>query len=427
MAIGQNPEFVKEICSAVKKAVNIPIIAKLTPNVPDIGIIAKAAVEGGADGICAINTVGPGFYTIEGNPVLTNKVGGMSGLGIIPIGLKCVNRIKETVDVPIIGCGGIAGVEEVIAYKNAGANIFGIGSALFGLNSEKLTKYFSTLLKQYEHFNLIKENNNTTNENFIEDAKSFLEKNINMRFTKYTLVENKKCADDFSVLVFDKKIDILPGQFVFAWIPGIGEKPFSVLDSNPLKLGIRGVGCFSKKLISLEKNAEVFFRGPYGVPVNVQKDKKIITVSGGCGFAANYLIAKECKDSENFIGAKDKNHLFYIEEASEFCKLHVATDDGSQGHNGFVTEILENRLAEIKENAKDILFFNCGPPIMIKLVTKIQLKYTKPENIFNSIDYPTRCGVGICGSCATKNGKRLCVDGPFIEEQETKEVEGVLE
>jgi len=425
MAIGQNPEFVKEICKAVKNVVDIPVIAKLTPNVPDIGIIAKAAIEGGADGISAINTVGPGFYTVNANPVLTNKVGGMSGLGIIPIGLKCIKRIRDVVDVPIIGCGGIAGVEEVIAYQSAGANIFGIGSALVGLNTIQLSKFFSVLEKQYYKYMLSGKIDNN-----LERAKDLLKKDIDMSFTEYTLVENQKNADDFSVLIFDKKINILPGQFIFAWIPEVGEKPFSVLDDNPLKLGIRAVGCFSKKLISLEKGAKVFFRGPYGVPIKIPENKKIITVSGGCGFAANYLIAKQCKDSENFVGAKDKAHLFYIEEASKFCKLHIATDDGSQGYKGFVTEILRKRLEELKEKARDILFYNYGPPIMIKLVTKIQLEYTKPENIFNSIDYPTRCGVGICGSCGTKDGKRLCVDGPFIEEakiqtQETikKEIE----
>ena len=104
-AMGQDPELVKTIVSAVKDAVEIPVIAKLTPNVSDVGEIARAAVDGGADGICAINTVGPGNYSGHGEPVLSNGLGGMSGKGILPIALKCVSEIHAAVDCPIIACG----------------------------------------------------------------------------------------------------------------------------------------------------------------------------------------------------------------------------------------------------------------------------------------------------------------------------------
>lgn len=410
MAIGQKPELVKEFCAAVKKVVDIPIIAKLTPNTPDIGLIAKAAVEGGADGICAINTVGPGLYTVEGNPVLTNKLGGMSGKGILPIGIKCVKQIRDALKVPIIGCGGISNIYDVIAYKNAGANIFGVGSALAGLKSEKLQSYFKALgseFKEYSKTNAV-----------LSKSEEHLKK-VDMSFEKYTLVKNQNVADDFSVLVFDKNIDIKAGQFVFVWIPGVGEKPFSILDNEPLKLGIQGVGCFTKELVALKEGAVVYFRGPYGQPIILDNKKLNFTVSGGCGFAANYLISKENKDVECFIGSRDKQHLFCIEEAKKYGKTNISTDDGTAGYNGFVTELMKERLIEIKKNDdRELVFYNCGPKPMIKAATKIQLEFTKPENIFNSIDHITKCGVGLCGSCATKNGERSCIDGPFIQEKE---------
>jgi len=68
MAMGQDPELVREITAAVKAAVNIPVIPKLTPNTPNIAEIARAAVAGGADGLCAINTVGPGYTSAHGHP-----------------------------------------------------------------------------------------------------------------------------------------------------------------------------------------------------------------------------------------------------------------------------------------------------------------------------------------------------------------------
>ena len=394
MAIGQDPNVVKEITAAVKQVVNVPLIPKLTPNTSDIGAIAKAAVEGGASAICAINTIGPGFYSVDGNPVLTNKIGGISGLGTLPIGLKCVKEIKEAVDVPIIGCGGISCVQDVIDYELVGSSIIGIGSALIGMNSEELKNYFKVINEDLKN-----KTNNASN----------LLKKVDMCFKKYKLVKNKKLSDDLSILIFDKKIDIKSGQFVFVWIPGVGEKPFSVLDNDPLTLSIQKVGCFTEKAIELKEGDEVYFRGPYGKPIKKQ-NKEIVLVGGGVGFAALFQIAKENNNSKIFIGAKDKQHLYYLDKLN--ADVFVSTNDGSEGHHGFVTELLEKNL----EQGKDYVFYNCGPEPMIKATIEIEKKYTNEKNIFNSIDYVTKCGVGICGSCATSDGKRACVDGPFIGE-----------
>lgn len=407
MAIGQDPVMVKQIISAVKKNVKKPVIAKLTPNAPSIAEIAKAAVQGGADGICAINTVGPGYYTVDGNPVLSNKKGGLSGKGIYPIGLKCVKEISEAVSVPIIGCGGVSSASDVIEYQKAGAKIIGIGSTLYGLSTKEMKNYFYELRKDLES----KENSN--------NAEKLLRKELIMTFKKFKLKENKKIADDLSILVFEGNFEIKAGQFVFLWIPGEGEKPFSVLDTNPLTLLIQKVGCFTEKLIDLKEGTEVYLRGPYGFPIKVKGKPKIILVGGGCGNAALYQIAKDFPNTEMFFGARDKNHLCYTEQIKKYCPLQISTNDGSEGYKGFVTEILEKRLQEIKE--KDVLFFNCGPEKMIDAATKVEKKYFSEDKIFNSIDYKTKCGIGICGSCATKDGKRICVDGPFIEEGEENE------
>ena len=87
MAMGQDPDMVYRIVAAVKAATDKPVIPKLTPNVPDIAVIGRAAIEAGADGLCAINTVGPGYTEAHGSPVLSNGVGGMSGKGVLPTAL----------------------------------------------------------------------------------------------------------------------------------------------------------------------------------------------------------------------------------------------------------------------------------------------------------------------------------------------------
>ena len=144
MQLGQDKEIVGNITNAVANITKKPIFAKLTPNAGNIGEIAKSAVDAGAYGIVAINSVGPGYYSTDGFPVLTNKIGGLSGIGITPIGLKCVRDIRQAVGekIPVIGMGGIRNARDVKEYAAAGANFFGIGSALAGM-SEKTIIWFT--------------------------------------------------------------------------------------------------------------------------------------------------------------------------------------------------------------------------------------------------------------------------------------------
>lgn len=401
MAIGQDPALVRDITAAVKQAVRIPVIPKLTPNVQDIGAIAKAAVEGGADALCAINTVGPGYYTVDGHPVLTNAAGGMSGKGILPLGLNAMRQMSQAVHVPLIGCGGVSQAKDVRAYQQAGASIVGIGSALIGLSSEELKEYFRSIQQDVEQ--------GTT------DVVNLPPKATYMTFSPYRLKENRRLTDDLSLLVFDDDIGIFPGQFVFVWIPGVGEKPFSVLDDSPLTLFVKKRGCFTEKLLSLKPDDEVSLRGPYGVPVDVQHFSKIILVSGGCGLAAMYQMARDFQHTDVFLGAKTQEELFYLDEIRQCAGLHVATEDGSLGYTGLVSELLREWL-QAQQKTKGVVFFNCGPEAMIHAVLEIEKAYAPPERIYSAIDYVTKCGVGLCGSCASPDGRRLCVDGPFLEE-----------
>jgi dihydroorotate dehydrogenase (NAD+) catalytic subunit len=406
MAMGQDAELVREITAAVKAVLktvkDIPVIPKLTPNATNLAEIALAAQAGGADGFCAINTVGPGLYTAHGHPVLSNTYGGMSGKGILPIGLKCVKEIADQVDLPIIGCGGISSADDVRAYQDAGASIFGIGSALTGLTTEQMKDYFQQLEQDFQ---------TTTN-----SAEEQIRYDVDMSFRPYTLVENQRITEDISVLTFDKKIHIKAGEFIFLWIPGLGEKPFSVLDDDPFKLAIIDLGVFTKSLVALEPGTEVFVRGPYGIPVSPSDDAKIMAVSGGTGLAAVYQIARDFGNAEVFIGARSKHRLYYTNEADQCSKVHIATDDGSLGFHGLVTEKLKQRLDEMTAEELDkVVFYNCGPSPMVLAAIEVQKQYCPDERIFNAIDYLTKCGVGICGACNSPDGRRLCVDGPFLK------------
>ncbi len=128
--IGTNPEMVKACTEAVKEWKK-PVWVKLTPNVTDITAIGRAAEEGGADAIVAINTVrAMRISTGLRRPVLGNAYGGLSGKAIFPIAVRCVYELYEACSIPIIGCGGVSCTEDVIEMMMAGAQGVEIGSAV---------------------------------------------------------------------------------------------------------------------------------------------------------------------------------------------------------------------------------------------------------------------------------------------------------
>lgn len=130
-AIGVNPRVVKE-CTEIVKSYNKPVWVKLTPNVTDIKVIGRAAEEGGADAIVAINTVKAMRISTElKRPMLGNKFGGLSGKAVFPIAVRAVYDLYEAVDIPIIGCGGIDSSDNVLEMMMAGASAVEIGSAVY--------------------------------------------------------------------------------------------------------------------------------------------------------------------------------------------------------------------------------------------------------------------------------------------------------
>ena len=402
MAMGQDPELVKEIVAAVKAAVDIPVIAKLTPNVPNIEDIARAAVDGGADGICAINTMGPECYTAHGHPILSNEKGGVSGKGVLPRALECVQAIHDAVECPIIACGGISSAANVRAFQEAGATIIGIGSALIGLNTAQIGDYFRTLSQDLV--------------DGTENAEALVRYDVDMSFKPVTLVSNERVTDDICILTFKEKVPVQAGQFIFLWIPGLGEKPFSALTNDPFSLVVIDLGQFTHSCMSLEPGVEAYVRGPHGNALEPGEDKHLMCVAGGTGLAAVYQIAKDFGDAEIFMGARSAERLYFMDECASISALHIATDDGSRGFHGLVTELLEQRLQEMTaEELAKLVFYNCGPGPMVCAAEAVQRKYCRPEQIFNAIDYLTKCGVGICGACDAPDGRRLCVDGPFLE------------
>ena len=131
MEVGTDPVMVRNIVAAVKDAVKIPVWAKITPNTHIIGDIGKAVEDAGGDAIVAINTLKAMVIIPEfGKPLMSNKVCGLSGKCIKPIGVRAVWDLHNAVSIPVVGVGGIYDHRDALEYIMAGACAFQLGSAV---------------------------------------------------------------------------------------------------------------------------------------------------------------------------------------------------------------------------------------------------------------------------------------------------------
>lgn len=127
---GTDPEQCEKVVAGVRKNCNLPILAKLTPNVTRIVDIARAAEAGGADAVCCVNTLlGMAIDWRRRKPMLGNVMGGLSGPAIKPVALRCVYQVASALQIPIVGIGGIATIDDVMEFLAAGASSVQIGTA----------------------------------------------------------------------------------------------------------------------------------------------------------------------------------------------------------------------------------------------------------------------------------------------------------
>lgn len=130
MSFGTDPKMAAEVTKAVKAVTKKPVIMKLSPNVSDITVIAKACAEAGADGLSLINTLlGARIDLKKRKLILANRFGGFSGPAIFPVALRMVYQVYEATGLPIVGMGGVSSAEDVIEMMMAGATAVEVGAA----------------------------------------------------------------------------------------------------------------------------------------------------------------------------------------------------------------------------------------------------------------------------------------------------------
>lgn len=132
IAFGTQPEVAAELTARVKEASSVPVYVKLSPNVSDIGAMARAVESAGADGLTMINTLlGMRLDVKTGKPILANRSGGLSGPAIKPVAIRMIYEASQQVTIPIIGMGGIESVDDVLEFLYAGASAVAVGTLNF--------------------------------------------------------------------------------------------------------------------------------------------------------------------------------------------------------------------------------------------------------------------------------------------------------
>jgi dihydroorotate dehydrogenase (NAD+) catalytic subunit len=132
ISIGSDPDETRDVVTRCRDTTATPLWVKLSPNVADVGAIARAAEEGGADALVLINTLrGLAIDRASGRPLLGGPGGGLSGPAIKPVALSCIHACRAVSELPIVGMGGIAGGDDAAEFLAAGASAVAVGTALF--------------------------------------------------------------------------------------------------------------------------------------------------------------------------------------------------------------------------------------------------------------------------------------------------------
>jgi dihydroorotate dehydrogenase electron transfer subunit len=233
------------------------------------------------------------------------------------------------------------------------------------------------------------------------------------------IVDQRDETPRVRTLVFDLSMEGRPGQFVMAWLPGVDEKPFSLVRARPVTLAVARVGPFTDAVFGLNAGDRIWLRGPLGtafrLPVSGseatgQAGGDLLLVGGGYGIAPMCFLAEWALQAgwgvDVVIGARTDADVFYVDRfAALGARVQVTTEDGSLGEQGLATDAARQLLDQKLYQE----LYACGPEPMLEAVASLGLSRRVPVQL--SYERYMRCGLGVCGSCS-RQGWLVCHDGP---------------
>ncbi len=230
-------------------------------------------------------------------------------------------------------------------------------------------------------------------------------------------------TDNVRTFTFEHSYNSRPGQFVMVWVPGVDQKPFSIANDKDgqFQLTVFELGDATQAMFKMKVGDKLGISGPYGSAYRYKKGSHVITIGGGYGaaplaFLAENAIADGCT-VDFIVGARSQGHLIFEERAAKAgANVIVATDDGSKGYKGYVTDSLVEVLEQRKKDGQleETKLFTCGPEVMQYKVAKSGEDFGVPSEV--SVERYMKCGFGICGNCTIDDtGQTTCLQGPVIQ------------
>ena len=245
------------------------------------------------------------------------------------------------------------------------------------------------------------------------------------------IVSNKSVnADTFLLRLYSPELAATakPGQFVMVRVsdsidPAL-RRPFSICgteDGNVIKILYKIVGKGTRILSAKKEGEFISVLGPLGKGFNIpERSKKTFYVAGGIGIAPLLFLYQKTKLSDiTFLtGFRTSSEIIDTALTGDNIENLIATDDGSMGHNGLVTDLLAEYLEKFKQN--DMRIFTCGPLPMLRAVRDVSLKYNTPCQV--SMETFMACGLGACQGCVVRSNTgadtsylHVCKEGPVFD------------
>ena len=224
---------------------------------------------------------------------------------------------------------------------------------------------------------------------------------------------------------------VKPGQFIHLKIPALEKtalrRPFSVFDAENGKLTVlyKIVGRGTEALATLGEGAEIEMMGPLGFGFPEECAGVPLLVGGGYGVAPLHFLARRMtaagvKGIKLFVGGRTRADLLEVDRFREIgVEVFTATNDGSEGVQGFVTAPLDGELAKLRREGAQFELFTCGPDGLLKAVSDRAVSLGVPGWI--SVDRHMICGVGACFACIQKTvrgNSRCCIEGPVFRAED---------
>ena len=242
---------------------------------------------------------------------------------------------------------------------------------------------------------------------------------------KCRVVEHRDIGSGYRYLVFEAPTmaaALQPGQFVHVRVPALEatalRRPFSVFDAEDGRVTVlyKTVGRGTHALNALQAGDELMVEGPLGHGFPLKCDGVPLLVGGGYGVAPLHFLAKRLAGCKLFVGGRTAADLLALDRFEKLgVEIHTATNDGSAGVKGLVTDPLDDELVRLRQRGEKFELFACGPDPMLKAVA-LRATGTGSKG-WISMDRHMICGVGACYACIQKTvrgNSRCCIEGPVF-------------